>query len=91
MLSIANIAEDLKQFYVGSNHFDRRHAFDQIQRLFKHLIHVATLIRDTGHSKDGLLPEVLTVHFGDGEVKLAPKPVLEPMNDLPLVLKRLAP
>lgn len=72
-----------------TDHFDGRHALDNVEGLLQHLFDMPAVIRHTSHAQHRFLPEVLSIHFGDGEVELAAQAILHAMQDPPLVLKRL--
>ena len=62
----------------------------EIQRLIQHLIHMGRLIRDTGQTQHGLLPQIQVTDFGHRHVELVPKPVFHTLQDLTFVLQGVA-
>jgi hypothetical protein len=75
-----------QQFYSGLDDFHRWDAPNQIQRLVTHLIDEPSFVSHTGKPQYSLLPQILPIDLGYGEIELFPQSIFKTQQHLPLVL-----
>ena len=75
-----------QQFYSGLDDFHSGDAPNQIQRLVTHLIDESSFISHAGKPQYGLLPQILSIDLGYGEIELFPQSIFKTQQYLPFVL-----
>jgi len=89
ILSILLDKPPSQQFHSRLDDFHCGDAPNQVQRLVTHLVDVSSFVGHAGKPQYGLLPQILSVDLGYGEIEFLPQSIFETQQHLPLVLQRL--